>query len=73
MHNTWILILYDLPVHNRQVPYNIDTSEYITFGPFGDMKQERIKGQEYEADTYRVSQEMGILKRPHVDPGGLVE
>ena len=37
------------------------------------MKQERIKGQENETHAYRVGQEMNILKRPHVDPGGLVE
>ena len=63
----------DLPVHDRQVPYDIDTSEHITFGPFGNVKQEWIKGQEYEAHAYRVCQEMEIFKRPHVDPGGFVE
>ena len=64
---------FDLPIHSRQVPYDIDTPEHLTLGPFGNVEQERIKGQEDEAHAYRVSHEMEILKRPHVDPGGLVE
>ena len=37
------------------------------------MEQKWIKGQEYESHADRVNQEMEILKRPHIHPGGLVE
>ena len=62
-----------IPVYSRQIPHDIDTSEDLTFGPFGNVEQEWIKGQEYEAHTDRVGQEVTTLERPQVDPGGLVE
>ena len=62
-----------IPVYSCQIPHDIDTSENLTFGPFGNMEQEWIKGQEYEAHPYRVGQEVTTLKRPQVDPGRFVE
>ena len=67
------MVLWNPPVHNGQEPHDVHALENLPLSPLGNVEQERIKGQEDEADGYGVSQEVEILERPHVDPGGLFE
>ena len=61
---------FDLPVYNGQEPHDFSAFEPLTFSPLGDVEQERVEGQKYEADAYRVGQEKEVLERSHVNPGG---